>query len=152
MRRIEFRVLSREAAERHEPLGAELCLSISDPHAPPAQLSPAFVAVLRLAFSDIEAAQTAEDVLFDAKHAAEIFQFVERWPTAERVVVHCHAGVSRSPAVALGLCDAFGWPAEELERAFPYWNRWVRSVMAQQVARGRQVATARVAPWGAGGA
>jgi predicted protein tyrosine phosphatase len=146
MRRIEFQVLSREAAERYEPLGVELCLSISDPHTPPAQLSPAFVATLQLAFSDIETAQTAEDVLFAAEHAAEIFQFMEQWPAAERVVVHCHAGASRSPAVALGLCDAFGWPTEELERAFPYWNRWVRSVMAQQVARRRQAATARVAP------
>ena len=133
MQLVEIRVLSREAAERYEPQGAEICISISDPHFAPAQVSSRFVAVLRLAFNDIVAAQTAEDILFAVEHAAAVLQFVEQWPSVERVVVHCHAGASRSPAVALGLCDVFGWPTEELERAFPSWNRWVRSVVAQQV-------------------
>ncbi len=132
---MEIRVLSREAAERYEPQGAEICISISDPHATPARISSSFVAVLRLAFSDIVAAQTAEDILFAIEHAAAVLQFVEQWPSVERIVVHCHAGASRSPAVALGLCDVFGWPTEELECAFPSWNRWVRSMVAQQVVR-----------------
>ena len=132
---MEIRVLSREAAERYEPQGAKVCISISDPRTAPARLSSAFAAVLRLAFNDIVAAQTPEDVLFAAEHAAAVLQFVQQRTDVDRIVVHCHAGASRSPAVALGLCDAFGWPTEELERAFPSWNRWVRSVVAQQVAR-----------------
>jgi len=129
---MEVLVLSREAAERYEPTGTEVCISISDPEAPPAQLSASFAAVLRLAFNDIDAAQTPEDVLFAVEHAAATVQFVTRWSHVDRVVVHCHAGVSRSPGVALGLCDLFGWPTEELDRAYPYWNRWVRSVLTQQ--------------------
>ena len=49
----EFVVLSREEAERYEPRGKEICISISDPDAPPARVSPRFAAVLRLNFDDV---------------------------------------------------------------------------------------------------
>jgi predicted protein tyrosine phosphatase len=127
-------VLSREAAEGYQPRGAEICISISDPSAPPAQLSEGFLAVLRLAFNDIIAAELPADVLFGDEHAAAIVRFVEQWPQAERLVVHCHVGVSRSPGVALGICDHLGWPSAELERGYPAWNRWVRQVLAGQKA------------------
>ena len=62
-------------------------------------------------------------------HAAAILEFMDRWPQAERLVVHCHVGASRSPGVALGLCDRFGWPVTALEHGYPMWNRWVRQVL-----------------------
>jgi predicted protein tyrosine phosphatase len=127
---LDIIVLSREAAERYEPRGREICISISDPTAPPAALSPGFAAVLRLAFSDIDAAATEADVLFGAEHATAIVAFVRQWPTAERLVLHCHVGASRSPGVALGLCDLFDWPTAELEHRHPAWNRWVRRLLA----------------------
>ncbi|HJX86368.1 MAG TPA: VOC family protein [Gemmatimonadales bacterium] len=126
---MELRIFSREGAERYEPQGVEICISISDPSMPAARLSPRFAAVLRLGFSDIVAVESSADVLFAAAHAGAIVAFVERWRHAERLVVHCHAGVSRSPAVALGLCDRHGWPAAGLEEDYPYWNRWVRQVL-----------------------
>jgi hypothetical protein len=126
---MELRVLSREAAERYEPQGIEICISITDPAAPPAELSRGFAAVLRLAFSDIVAKETPEDVLFAPDHAAAVVGFMERWRHADRLVVHCHAGVSRSPGVALGLCDRLGWSASGLEESYPSWNRWVREVL-----------------------
>jgi predicted protein tyrosine phosphatase len=129
---MEVRVLSREAVERWEPRGIEICISISDPAAPAAELSPRFAAVLRLAFNDIVAIECPQDVLFSPDHAAAVVQFVERWRHADRLVVHCHAGQSRSPGVALGLCDRFGWPAEALEAGYPFWNRWVRQVLVRQ--------------------
>jgi predicted protein tyrosine phosphatase len=135
---MELRVLSREAVERYEPEGVEICISISDPTAPAAILSPRFAAVLRLAFSDIEAIQCAEDVLFSPEHASAIVDFVERWRHADRLVVHCHAGVSRSPGVALGLCDRFGWSAQAFEEEYPSWNRWVRRVLVEPEAETRR--------------
>jgi len=129
--RIEILVLSREAAEQYAPPGAEVCISISDPRAASAHLSLAFVAVLRLAFNDIVANPAAEDVLFAPEHARDVLRFVEQWQHVDRILIHCNAGVSRSPGVALGLCDAFGWPVAELEGAFPSWNRLVRSVIAR---------------------
>lgn len=132
---MELRILSREAVERYQPEATEVCISISDPAAPPARLSPDFVAVLRLAFDDIQAATSPADVLFSPEHAAAIVDFVERWAHADRLVVHCHVGASRSPGVALGLCDIFGWQAAELEQGYPAWNRLVRRVLAERRSR-----------------
>ena len=69
------------------------------------------------------------DILFAREHAAAITKFIDSWPSAERVVLHCNMGVSRSPGVALGLCDLRGWATAALERSHPGWNRLVRSVM-----------------------
>jgi hypothetical protein len=140
---MELRVLSREAVERYEPQGVEICISITDPAAPAAELSPGFAAVLRLAFSDIVAIESPEDVLFAPDHAAAVVQFVEQWQHADRLVVHCHAGASRSPGVALGLCDRFGWPAGVLEESYPSWNRWVRQVVVSHPGAGKSRDSAR---------
>jgi predicted protein tyrosine phosphatase len=129
---MELRILSREAVEQYEPTGVEICISITDPAAPAATLSPGFAGILRLAFSDIVAIESPGDVLFAPAHAAAIVEFVEQWPHAECLVVHCHVGASRSPGVALGLCDRFGWPVSSLERSYPMWNRWVRQVLVSQ--------------------
>ncbi len=126
----EFVVLSREDAERYGPLAHEICISISDSEAPPARVSSRFVAVLRLNFDDIIERDEPSDVLFAEDHAREIREFLDSWPNAKRVVVHCNAGVSRSPGVALGLCDLRGWATAALERSHPGWNRHVRSVLA----------------------
>ena len=122
-------VLSREEAERYEPGLKEICISISDPDAEPAGVSAQFVAVLRLHFDDITERYEQSDILFAADHARAITEFLDKWPDPERVMVHCNMGVSRSPAVALGLCDARGWATAALERSHPGWNRLVRGVM-----------------------
>ena len=126
----EFVVLSREDAERYEPRGNEVCISISDPEAPPARVSSLFAAVLRLNFDDVIERDEPSDILFAEDHAREIREFLEAWPSVKRVVVHCNAGVSRSPGVALGLCDLRWWATAALERSHPGWNRHVRSVLA----------------------
>ncbi|MDP9205231.1 MAG: hypothetical protein M3P12_07210 [Gemmatimonadota bacterium] len=126
----EFVVLSREDAELYEPRGTEICISISDPEASPARIASGFAAVLRLNFDDVTERGEASDILFAEDHAGEIREFLDSWPNAERVMVHCNAGVSRSPGVALGLCDLRGWATAALERSHPGWNRLVRAVIA----------------------
>jgi predicted protein tyrosine phosphatase len=128
----EFVVLSREEAELYEPQGKEICISISDPDASPARVSSRFAAVLRLNFNDVIERGEPSDILFAEDHAREIRKFLDAWPKAERVMVHCNAGVSRSPGVALGLCDIRGWATAALERSHPGWNRLVRSVIAAE--------------------
>jgi predicted protein tyrosine phosphatase len=126
----EFIVLSREEAEHYEPRGREICISISDPDAPAARISSRFAAVLRLSFDDLTERGEPSDVLFADEHARKIGRFLDAWPRAERVMVHCNAGVSRSPGVALGLCDVRGWATAALERSHPGWNRLVRKTIA----------------------
>jgi predicted protein tyrosine phosphatase len=61
--------------------------------------------VLRLHFPDAEVAsdQFPEAVLFAPADARQIWAFVLGHPEVQRIVVHCDAGVSRSPAVAAAL-------------------------------------------------
>jgi predicted protein tyrosine phosphatase len=127
----ELIVLSREEAERYEPSLREICISISDPDAEPANISARFVAVLRLHFDDVTQRGEPSDILFAQDHAGAITEFLDKWPDAERVMVHCNMGVSRSPGVALGLCDARGWATAALERSHPGWNQLVRTMMRQ---------------------
>jgi len=127
----ELLVLSREEAERYEPGPKEICISISDPDAEPANVSPLFRAVLRLHFDDVTQRGLPTDILFAPDHARAIVDLLDKWPGAERVMVHCNMGVSRSPGVALGLCDLRGWATAALERSHPGWNRLVRTVMTQ---------------------
>jgi predicted protein tyrosine phosphatase len=127
----ELIVLSREEAERYEPGPNEICISISDPDAELAKVSPLFVAVLRLHFDDVTERGVPADILFAPHHARAIVDFLDKWPGAKRVMVHCNMGVSRSPGVALGLCDLHGWATAALERSHPGWNRLVRTVMSQ---------------------
>jgi predicted protein tyrosine phosphatase len=77
-------VLSGEDAEQYEPQGKEICISISDPEAESGRLSPAFAAVLRLAFNDITERGVESDILFAAEHAQAITEFVDGWPDVER--------------------------------------------------------------------
>ena len=127
----EMVVLSRENAEQYEPTQREICISISDPSAVPARLSPRFVSVLRLWFSDVVETEDPADILFALEHATSISEFLEAASEVDRIVLHCNMGISRSPGVALGLCDLNGWATAELERKHPGWNRLVRGVMRE---------------------
>lgn len=127
-------ILSRAAVAAYEPKSREVCISISDPDDPPAPLSPKFAAVLRLAFSDIGQSPRLHrpgDVLFGTEHAIRVLDFIEQWGNTDHIVIHCTAGMSRSPGVALALCELQGWPIEELQGKHPTWNRWVRTELVR---------------------
>jgi predicted protein tyrosine phosphatase len=106
-------VYSRAAIERVPPHDVpHVVISItstpSDVAAIPA--SPSLLGILRLSFADIEEPEPDADlVLFDAEHARAIHGFVTKHrASVERIVVHCDAGVSRSPAVAAAITRALG--------------------------------------------
>ena len=66
--------------------------------------------VLRLEFHDVEDHEEPW-VVFDADHALQVIDFVERLHSADDsldLVVHCKAGLSRSPAIALYVAAATG--------------------------------------------
>ena len=128
-------ILSLSRAAAYRPSGREICISITDPQSEPAELSAQFAEVLRVAFSDIvEPTGLPSHQLFAAEHATAIVEFLDRWPEVDRIVVHCVAGLSRSPGVALAIAELRGWPTSDLERQFPLWNSWVRQ---QLVSAGR---------------
>ena len=128
----ELLILSEHSAGLYEPAGREVCVSVTDPGKLPALLSDRFLAVLRLAFTDIDQSPgDSWEVLFTADHAKEIVHFIQRWSDVDRVVIHCRAGLSRSPGIAMGLCDVFSWPLGDMESEHPLCNRWVRRELAR---------------------
>ena len=59
---------------------------------------------LHLAVSDI-AEPTPDHVLAQRSHLDALFGFLQRWDRETPLLIHCYAGVSRSPAIAfLALC------------------------------------------------
>lgn len=121
-------ILSERDALAYEPAGREVCISVTDPDKPAPPLSPRFVSVLHLAFSDhIEPSGIDADVIFNDRHARAVVMFAHRWRDIQRVVIHCRAGMSRSPGIAIGLCELFSWgPTAPIEQQHPLWNRRVR--------------------------
>jgi predicted protein tyrosine phosphatase len=136
----EIIVLSRADAEEYEPRGREICISIFDPDAEPARISSRFSSVLRLSFDDMIEMGEPTDILFARDHAIAIARFIDASPAVDRIVIHCNMGVSRSPGVALGLCDLHGWPTARFERSYPGWNRLVRTVMRESTTPARNSA------------
>ncbi len=64
------------------------------------------VGLLQMAFEDIEFPRptTPPELIFDKAKAQQILDFVaEMWPQVECFMVHCQAGMSRSPAVAAAI-------------------------------------------------
>ncbi|HEY7769480.1 hypothetical protein [Longimicrobium sp.] len=102
--------LSEAAARRYIPTPGELCVSITDEERE-AALRPGWAEVLRLHFYDMgdEYVGRGYDAdLFGERHARAIYDLILRHPEAHTVVVHCHAGLCRSPAVAWAVKETFG--------------------------------------------
>lgn len=91
--------------------------------------------VLRLVFDDIDTTRYCIDEkdnfdLFSKKQAIEIFNFVYSYLNViDLIVVHCAAGVSRSPAVAMALKYVMYENDDDLCQKHPCFNRYVYRVM-----------------------
>ena len=70
---------------------------------------------LRLEFDDV-AYSSGSYVAADARHIEKLLGFISSWRGGERLLLHCLAGSSRSPAAAL-IAMAAKEPGNELEQA-----------------------------------
>lgn len=110
---MDVYVYSRSAFDAVRPHEVpHVIISITSAHDDLARIrdNPKCLGVLRLSFPDAETAseQYPESALFSAEHAEAIWSFVlEHRERIERIIVHCDAGMSRSPAVAAALLRAF---------------------------------------------
>lgn len=131
--RQRYRVLfvSQRRAERMRPPRAAAIISITDPGRPEAQLDPAWGAVLRLSFHDVDAltfpGQDGHLQEMSSDQVVELARFVaEHSRACRRWVVHCRHGVSRSAAVAKAIAEALGAPFPQDYREY---NRFVHAVL-----------------------
>jgi len=126
--RPQLVVLSEKKATAYQPTGREVCISVTDiDDTQRPRLSQAFVSILHVAFSDIDEPEPDPSfLLFNEVHAKAIVRFVHQWRDVDRIVIHCMAGQSRSPGIAMALCELFDWDLGEMEEQYPWWNPWVR--------------------------
>lgn len=107
MRYVSF--YSWQAMERCQT--PSYVISIKEPGVKPEdewKFSCEHKSVLTLRFDDIEQ-YVAGHRLFYLSDAVQILEWIKQVPEGEVVLVHCHAGVSRSAAVAKFLCDHKGY-------------------------------------------
>jgi predicted protein tyrosine phosphatase len=97
--------------------GADSLVSLLSPtHEPPCLAAIPPERHLRLGLSDIVAPREGQ-VLAQAAHVETLIDFFRRWDRARPLLVHCFAGVSRSPAAAfIGLCALTSAPEIEIAR------------------------------------
>ena len=74
--------------------------------------------ILRVSFADIDRPLSGA-VIFDVDHARAICAFITKHRASiERIVVHCDAGFSRSPAVAAAIAKCLGEDDAEFFRRY----------------------------------
>ena len=99
-----------DAARPHEVPHILISITSSPDDMARVRSNPACLGILRLSFVDAESAsdQYTERDLFSREHATMIWSFVlQHRLDIERIIVHCDAGVSRSPAVGAALARVF---------------------------------------------
>lgn len=114
----EFLVFNRASIEALNPHDVpHVIVSIrspKDPHEAKLPIGKNTLGVCRLTFHDMDDAHMAyphirqeyEPECFSRDHARQIVALVRANPQAQRLLVHCDAGFSRSPAVAAALSKA----------------------------------------------
>lgn len=148
---MEFFVYSRGAIERLPPHDVQhVIISITTTADDRAKLptSAACRGVLRLVFPDFdEPAPNTPSALAGAEHARAIWDFIEQHLEGlERVVLHCDAGVSRSPAVAAALAKCLEGDDSEFFRRYRPNMRVYRALLDEWNERQRTLARWRTRP------
>jgi predicted protein tyrosine phosphatase len=97
-------VLSRSAAKDFSCDKPWACISVAaDPGDWPKINKVQQVDLLQLAFADNEY-DWEDKSLFSPQQAKQILEFVEKnWDKIEVLMIHCYAGISRSPAIAAAI-------------------------------------------------
>jgi predicted protein tyrosine phosphatase len=136
--RMQVLVMGLLQAEAFTPASGDACLSILTPGTRPegAALKDGWRAVLRLWFNDLPGNRTRhEEGEITPVQADDIVRFVR---TAEalsgRLVIHCEAGASRAPSIALAF--------EPLRCPCDVPNRTVYDAIRSAIARERQYSLA----------
>ena len=133
---METVILSREqfADPTYLPLfDKDIIISISgDVSEIPRCLAPANSSMrLNVIFDDVLDSGQFKKVI-SSDDATKIVNFIQEvLPWSDRLIIHCGAGLSRSPGVAIGLARYFniGISENELRDKYPYFNIIVASAI-----------------------
>lgn len=120
MKPLHTQFLSKHRAEQIVPTEFQAIVSIVEP-GEVRNLHPDWKHVVRLDFHDTDAdanggqtwsvlrATPDKYVRFDNNHAEKIIKFLDNLhPDVTEILVHCHAGISRSAAVSKYIAELYG--------------------------------------------
>jgi hypothetical protein len=78
--------------------------------------------------------------LFDRSFARDIMDDFEKVQNkVDTVMIHCHRGKNRSPAVGIAMNEIYGWGIMGLKERFPEYRRFVYSKMIEEANRGKLI-------------
>jgi len=102
----------------------------------PLEKSENWVGIFEYHFDDIwpkcPGRVSPKEVMFNDELAQKVLSdFREHKDQVDRLLVHCYAGQSRSPAVAIALNEIFnlGYDSEEMKEEYPGYNQFVYEML-----------------------
>jgi predicted protein tyrosine phosphatase len=129
---MDFFVSSQWVARNTEHHVPHVIVSITTPgdKEPPLPTNDKTLGILRLEFYDMDRVvqgynEGQEPKMFQPAQAKQVLAFVTAHPEAELVVVHCDAGLSRSPGVSAALAKVLNGDDGELFKRHSGLNRRV---------------------------
>ena len=139
---MEFIVTDRRSIEHGIIVRTSyIVISIRDPgtRKPRIRRGAGFRDVLHLAFHDAEPCDDLklpdDIVLMTPNHAERIWHFVHDWKDEiGAIVCHCEQGMSRSPAIAIGLCRGLDEDPTDLETELSP-NKFVLTLVSESADR-----------------
>jgi len=108
-------VMGQASAMKYVPeTDNEVCISIVTTEwsgVPTVELNPKFKDILRLSFDDILSINHNNSDGLDEADARRAVEFFGKYvKTADKIIIHCFAGLSRSRSMAGTLCECFNLP------------------------------------------
>ncbi len=96
-------------AESHKFQFPHLMISIFSPNdKPKLPINKNRIATLSLGFHDLDKKYN-DYKIFSKKDAYSIFEFLKQNKSTKNIVIHCDAGIARSPAIAAALAKIFNF-------------------------------------------
>lgn len=135
---------AEDLLREHTPESPTIVISITTPGDPDAAITArGGVRIFRLSICDADKDDPAAGVKAAVpEDFADLKTFLDANRNARNLIVHCGAGISRSPAVAEAVCEYLGWtsqtgqPLDDLIRQFYVPNRHVLRTCTEVLKKG----------------
>jgi predicted protein tyrosine phosphatase len=108
---LDTTILTKDKAIAFKPKKNTALIRLVEPREDDYELSGSYAKELVIKVDDIVPSNRwpKEFVVFSEEHAKELLSYFKELDSYDHLVIHCHAGMSRSPAVAL----TYAWYSQD---------------------------------------